>query len=138
MDTNQKYWDACLIKVWRNAGTVLDVIQMYRSITNKEIDDSLLRTPSKYYPWKIGVRVFVAERLEKISRKLWEQPPEKDVELLNRLQTSKYTTSNESTLTVDKEKKNQQSQSKRNILKVGMSHLSYKNRNNNTNWNITK
>ena len=137
MSTDQKYWDACVIKVWRNAGTVLDVIKMYESITGKKVDDSLLRTPTSGYPWKVGVRVFVAEHLEKISKRLWEQSPDKDIALLNRLQNSNYTTTKQST-NRDSELKNQESQYKRNRLKVGMSHLAYKNRNNNTNWGITK
>ena len=137
MSTDQKYWDACLIKVWRNAGTVLDVIKMYESITGKQIDDSLLRTPNGGYPWNTGVRVFVAAYLEKISRRLWEQNPEQDVALLNRLQNSKYTTTKQST-NEDSELKKQDAQYRRNRLKVGMSNLAYKNRNNNTNWNITK
>lgn len=137
MNTDQKYWDACLIKVWRNAGTVLDAIQMYKSITGKEIDDSLLRTPKKGFPWKIGVRVFVADRLEKISKRLWEQPPEKDVDLLNRLQTSKYTTTEQSTQ-VDKKLKSESAQYKRNRLRVGMESLNHSNRNQKTDWRVTK
>jgi hypothetical protein len=137
MSTNQKYWDACLIKVWRNAGSVLDAIQMYESITGKHPDESLLRTPSGGYPWKIGIRVFVAAHLEKISKRLWEQSPDQDVALLNKLQTSTYTTSKDSTNT-DSSLKKEHSQYRRNRLKVGMSTLATANRNNDTNWSVVK
>lgn len=137
MSTNQKYWDACLIKVWRNAGSVIDVIQMYKSITGNDPDESLLRTPSGGYPWKIGIRVFVAAHLEKISKRLWEQSPDQDVALLNKLQTSSYTTSKHSTNS-DANLKKEHSQYRRNRTKVGMSTLAVANRNNDTNWNVVK
>ena len=138
MNSDQKYWDACLIKVWRNAGSILDAVHMYESITNKKINQSsLLRIPPLTFPWKVGIRVFVASHLEKISKRLWEQPASKDVLLLNKLQTSKYTTSKKST-NRDNELQKENSQYKRNRLKVGMSTLSSANRNNDTNWNIVK
>lgn len=137
MDTDQKIWDACLIKTWRNAGTVLDAISMYQNIAHKELDFSLLRVPKAGYPWKTGIRVFVASHLYKISKRLWQQPPEKDIELLKKLQTSSYTTSKDD-VERDKTLANEASQHKRNSKKVGMSNLAYKNRNYDTNWNVVK
>jgi hypothetical protein len=137
MDTDQKIWDACLIKTWRNAGNVLDAIQMYQSITHKELDFSLLRVPKLGYPWKTGIRVFVAAHLHKISKRLWEQSAEKDIELLRKLQTSSYTTSLDD-VSKDQSLANEANQHRRNRKKVGMSNLAYQNRNHDTNWNVVK
>jgi hypothetical protein len=140
MSTPQEYWDACLIKTWRNDGKLLDLIQMFKSIVGKdhwELDEPLLRTPSKGMPWGVYVRPFMAAHLEKISARLWDQPPEKDVLLLKKLQTSKYTTSTQNT-DRDKEMTNEGARYRRNRLKVGMSTLSSMNRNSNTNWKIVK
>ena len=137
MDTDQKIWDACLIKTWRNAGTVLDAIGMYKSITHKDLDLSLLRVPRLGYPWKVGIRVFVAAHLHKINKRLWEQPPEKDVDLLRKLQTSSYTTSIDK-VSIDKEMYNKRSQHKTNIKRIGIETLSVTNRNHDTNWNVVK
>ena len=95
MSTPQEYWDACLIRTWRQYGSVLDAMIMFKSITNiqmQDVEPTLLRIPRAGFPWKLGVRVFVAEHLSKISARLWDQPPEKDVALLKKLKDSKYDT----------------------------------------------
>jgi hypothetical protein len=68
MSTPQEYWDACLIKTWRNDGKLLDAFQMFRSVTGKrtdEIDPPLLRLPSAGVPWKLPARAYMAAYLEK-------------------------------------------------------------------------
>ena len=139
MSTPQEYWDACLIKTWRNNGQILDAIKMFRSIVGKdhwELDSPLLRTPPKGMPWGLKVRVYVAAHLEKISNRLWEQPPEKDVLLLKKLQTSKYDTT---TITnKDNEMNNERQRYERNRIKVGMSTLAAVTRNSSTDWKVVK
>ena len=82
------------------------------------------------------MKVFVADKLSKISKRLWEQSPDKDIALLRKLETSSYD--------IDKggaghcEIYSQRSQYRRNLLKVGMSKLEYSNRNNDTNWSTVK
>jgi hypothetical protein len=91
MSTDQEYWDACLIKTWRLDGKVIDAILMFKSITGKTLYDrqeQLLRTPPIAFPFKLRIRPFMAQYLEKISHRLWEQKPDKDVLLLKKLQTS--------------------------------------------------
>lgn len=140
MSTAQEYWDACLIKTWRNDGNLLDAFQMFTSITGKkvnEIDPPLLRLPSAGVPWKLPARAYMAAYLEKISNRLWEQSPEKDVLLLKKLQTSKYTTTTQNTVRDDEmeaEKRAYNSNRKRNA----MSALERSNRNQATNWGVTK
>lgn len=88
-------------------------------------------------PWTLFVRPFVAAHLEKISNRLWDQPPEKDVLLLKKLQSSSYTTTAANT-NQDKEMNNQRAQYKRSRLKVGMHALAVSERNSATDWNVVK
>jgi hypothetical protein len=140
MSTDQEYWDACLIKTWRKAGTLWDALSLFWSITGKkidEIDPPLLRIPRTGFPWKIGVRVFVASYLSKISKRLWEQPPEKDVALLRKLKDSSYDTEAEG-LRPDLEMKKEAYQNKKNLRKIEIDSFKYSRRNNATDWNVYK
>ena len=140
MSTPQEYWDACLIKTWRNDGKLYDAMNMFKSITGKypyDYDAPILRTPGKQVPWTVPVRPYVASNLEKISKRLWSQPPEKDVLLLKKLQTSSYTTTT-TTTDPDRAMNNAKSQYKRDRLRVGMSTLAVSMRNSATDWNVVK
>jgi hypothetical protein len=79
----------------------------------------------------------MAAHLEKISARLWEQPPEKDVLLLRKLQTSKYTTSTQDT-NRDKEMTNERQRYRTNRLRVGMSTIANSISNSATDWNTVK
>lgn len=95
MSTPQEYWDACLIRTWRQSGNLWDTLSMFTSITGNRLEDfepALLRTPKLGFPWSVGVKVFVASHLSKISKRLWDQSPEKDIVLLRKLKDSKYDT----------------------------------------------
>ena len=140
MSTPQEYWDACLIKTWRNDGQLWDAMQMFTSITGKkteEIDPPLLRLPRKGAPWRLYVRAYMAAYLEKISLRLWDQPPEKDVLLLKKLQTSKYDTTEQNT-NMDKELETEKRKLKTNQKRKGMDTLNWSNRNQATDWGVTK
>jgi hypothetical protein len=140
MSTPQEYWDACLIKTWRNDGQLIDAMQMFTSMTGKktnEIDPPLLRLPNEGAPWKLYVRAYMAAHLEKISARLWEQPPEKDVLLLKKLQTSKYTTSKQNT-DRDTEMEAEIRRLRTNQKRNGMSTLANSNSNQATDWGVTK
>lgn len=144
MSTTQEYWDACLIRTWRQHGSFLDAVSMFRSITGidlitEEGRRTVIRTPRKYFPAHTGVRIFVAQYLPKISERLFAQPPEKDVLLLRKLSTSTYDVEDKAYITAsDNEHKNINNQLKRNRLKIGMSTLSVISRNHNTDWNVVK
>lgn len=140
MSTPQEYWDACLIKTWRNNGKISDAMAMFKSITGKypyAYEEPLLRTPLRAVPWGLYVRPFVAAHLEKISKRLWEQTPDKDVALLRKLQASKYTTSTTNT-DPDREMEYERIKYRKNRLKVGMSTLAVATRNSATDWNVVK
>ena len=141
MSTDQEYWDACLIKTWRKADTVKGTFVLFKSVTGKrtdECDPPLIRLPPPNFPWSVGVRVFVAEYLSKISERLWNQPPEKDVLLLRKLKDSKYDTSKSKETIPDRELNNERSMLYRNRKRVAMSTLEVSNRSQSTDWSIVK
>ena len=93
MSTPQEYWDACLIKTWRNIGTLKDACTMFKSIMGKwpdEYDPPLLRYPTIFVPYGMQMQYFVAHYLPKMSDWLWAHPPTKDVDLLRKVGKSKY------------------------------------------------
>jgi len=137
--SDQKNWDAAVIKTWRNAGTVFDAMVLFTAISGKKVEDidpPLKRTPPVPYPWNIGIRIFVANHLSKISKRLWEQDPSKDILLLRKLETSSYDT--EKDMVHDLEFAREREQYKRNRQKVAMSTLAVSNQGYDTDWNVTK
>ena len=137
--SDQKNWDAALIKTWRNAGSLLDAMILFKAISGKQVDQCdppLRRMPPLNFPWKVGIRVFVAKFLSKISKRLWEQDPSKDILLLRKLETSTYDTEKDEIR--DRELDNEREQYIRNRKKVAMSTLEYSNRNQATDWGVNK
>ena len=137
--SDQKNWDAALINTWRRAGSVQDAIVLFKAIGGKrtdECDQPLKRFPLHGFPWSTGIRVFVASYLPKISDRLWNQTPDKDILLLRKLETSSYDTA-EIALR-DNSLDRERSQYIRNRKKVGMSSLNVSNQNHDTDWNVTK
>ena len=137
--SDQKNWDAAVISTWRRAGSVQDAVLLFRDLSGKQLTDCdppLKRTPPNSYPWKIGIRVFVANYLSKISKRLWDQTPDKDILLLRKLETSSYDT--EKGIINDLDLAKERQQDNRNRKKVAMSALEYSNRNQSTDWNVTK
>lgn len=140
MNTLQEYWDACLIRSWRRQLCLLDAMSMFLSLTGKRIDEcELLRTPRDNIPWNTGVRVFTSGYLPKISDRLWEQEPEKDILLLRKLQKSKYNTEKTQYRTnADRDLASAQARNRRNRQKNEYSLTEAINRNSATDWNVTK
>lgn len=90
MSTNQEYWDACLIRAWRNHGRVQDALDMFVSITGKAPSEFELKRIPRVGSRTFGpMRLFVAQRLERISAWLLKCGPEHDKELLRKLSGSK-------------------------------------------------
>lgn len=143
MSNDQEYWDACLIKTWRKGGSVLDAMQLFVSITGRRTDavePPLLRLPRVGYKYKLPVRIFMANHLEKISNRLFAQPPEKDVALLRKLKDSKYDTSEKTTQPRDSELDKTYARNRRDNLRVGFFKVAFgfDNRNSATDWNKVK
>jgi len=140
MSTHQEYWDACLIKTWRNDGVLMDAYKMFTSITGIKAEGSkLYRVPTFFMPYTIRVRIFVARHLPKINDWLWDKPKERDVDLLKKLSTSKYDAHKKAYLAnSDKELKMVQDNTHKNRkLKELTTHLVAE-RNHNTDWGVTK
>jgi hypothetical protein len=138
--SDQKNWDAALIKTWRLAGSIGDVYALFKAISGKrtdECDPPLKRMPHPGIPWKVGVRVFVANNLSKISARLWDQPPEKDILLLRKLETSSYDTEKEK-MHIDKELAGEQKMFKQNRERRTLTTTRISDRNKSTDWNVTK
>jgi hypothetical protein len=134
----QKLWDACLIKSWRQFFTLYQAYNMFYSIAAKSVHDfDILRKPSPSTPWKVGVRMFVAQRLPKINEKLHKLSPENDIKLLNVLQKTKYTTATQD-LNVDNERKNARLKHKNDLAFVDLNTTKYYDRNASTNWSTVK
>jgi hypothetical protein len=139
MSTPQEYWDACLIRTWRQSGSLLDAIMMFHSITQTkimEVEPKLLRLPKDGFPWKSGIRVFMASYLSKISNRLWDQPPEKDVALLKKLKESKYDT--EKDTIHDISLINERSKTYKNKRKMELLSKTISERNKDTDWGTMK
>lgn len=140
MSTDQEYWDACLIKTWRNNGKLIDAYSMFKSITGRTVfgrEEPLLRTPKENVPFKLSIRPYVAQHLEKISRRLWDYSPEHDIALLKKLQTSKYTTTNTQT-NPDREMTNARNQHKDDKKRLAIFSIQKSVRNQATDWGVTK
>lgn len=140
MNTLQEYWDACLIRSWRRQLCLMDAMSMFLSLTGKRIDEcELLRVPLPNYPWKGAVRVFTAYHLPKINDRLWDQEPEKDIDLLRRLQKSKYNTEKTAYRTnADKDLSEAQRKTRSDRKKKEYVTGVVANRNSATDWNVTK
>ena len=139
MSTPQEYWDACLIRTWRRSGSVLDAMSTFYSVTGKKLDEfdpPLLRIPRLGFPWRVGIRVFVSSHLSKVSKRLWEQPPERDVALLHKLKDSTYDTEKDEI--VDSELNSEYRAYKRNKAKQAYTTHIVAERNHGTDWNVVK
>lgn len=138
--SDQKNWDAALIKTWRLAGSIGDVYSLFSHLSGKRTDECeppLKRLPPGHIPWGIGVRVFVANHLSKISNRLWDQPPEKDILLLRKLETSSYDTETEK-MHRDSELEAERKRVRQNREMQTLITTNISNRNRSTDWNVTK
>lgn len=134
----QKYWDACLIKTWRNDGHIIDAFKMFKGITTKDATEcNLLRFPNGF-PWKLRMRMFVAARLKKISERLWDQAPEKDVLLLRKLATSNYDSARSNENTAGDGLSGERKRMIKNQSSIYLGVHNYSERNRDTDWNVTK
>ena len=134
----QRIWDTCLLQYWRSAGKIFDAIEEFNKQTGKNITEcSLLRIPPLGYPWQVSMRVFVAERLEKIGNWMWDMSQERDKALIDKLQTSKYDTSKQN-LSRDPELQKQQREHRKNKQKIILDVKKYSDRNQKTDWRTVK
>ena len=137
----QRTWDEYLIKAWRADGAVLYAVNEWERVTGLsfvEHQPTLRRAPHLGYPWKFRARVFVAQYLDKISNRLWDQPPERDSALIDKLQTSTFTTANSLSTQATRELKREQRQLQNNRATMVLDIHNYADRNHSTDWGVTK
>ena len=137
--SDQKNWDAALIKTWRTNANVGDALKLFAALSGKYVTDCdppLKRIPSIGFPWKVGVKVFVASHLPKISTWMWGHKADRDIDLLRKLEGSNYDCLEKAIS--DAKLANARSAMHRDEKRIAMSTLAYSNRNNDTNGNIVK
>ena len=138
MSTHQEYWDACLIMAWRNFECYAEAIRRFHSIVGvypDKVDPPLLRMP-KFFPNGSGVRVMTSSYLEKINNWLLTHDKSEDIELLKKLKDSKYTVHEQ--IRESNDMTTERARLKRNWKRSNFETMKYKQRNRDTNWNITK
>lgn len=143
MSSPQEYWDACLIRTWRNLGTIRDANSMFRSITGEwpdKIEPPLLRLPKRALPITVQARYFVAHFMPKLNDMLLNSDRDKDVLILRKLKDSKYNTAKKQDVSIaDRErfaKEGRQMYVDKKAISVGIK--MYSERNDGTNWNVNK
>jgi len=143
MSSPQEYWDACLIRTWRNLGTLKDANNMFRSITGEwpdKIEPRLLRIPNYGLPFTVQARYFVAHFMPKLNDMLLNSDRDKDVAILRKLKDSKYSTARKADKSIaDVERhmnEGQQMSLDKKIMNV--EYNSYKTRNSATGWGVVK
>ncbi len=137
MSSHQEYWDACLIRTWRNSGTMIDAFKMFESIVGKHPQTlKLLRTPGEHFHTQI--RVWVASKLPRIGDWLFKRDASQDTLLLKKLSESKYDTHAETALLPDTEKKALYAENYRNRQRVEFNTTKMANRNRNTDGNVMR
>lgn len=136
--SDQKNWDAALIKTWRTFGYLDDTLSLFEALSGKPFshDLKLLRAPPVGFPWKNSVRGFVASYLSKISKRLWEQDPSMDIQLLRKLETSTYDTEKDTIR--DPERARAIRQSHKDNARTNIIKSKIINRNEATDWNKVK
>lgn len=142
MSTPQEYWDACLIKTWRNMGTFKDAQRMFFSITKQwpeQVEPPLLRYPTMFVANGMQIRYFMATWLPKMNTWLWDHTPDKDTDLFKKVTKSKYTVSKKPHKTEEDKERGRLSQKQhRDRLVTGFGSQKYSGRNRDTDWNVVK
>jgi hypothetical protein len=140
MHKDQKMWDACFIKTWRQDKTVGQLFELFEMVTNQDAHEipELERVPRRGFPYNVKLRVFTGAHMKKLNDRLWAGDPSKDVELLNKLQTVRGGVHKQYITNSDRDLNTIKKQQKKNAEKIVLNNINYKNRNQKTDWNIVK
>ena len=135
----QLAWDTLLLDAWRKDWSTGFLIETFEKQNNVKLSEcQILRKPIGYVNYKMGIRVFVANRLEKIGNRMWDQPVKRDAALIAKLQTSKYDVSSCDTMKKDNDLQTQRRNFLKNVNKVNLEHDNYNKRNQKTDWSTVK
>jgi Fe-S oxidoreductase len=138
MSTPQEYWDACLIIAWRNFETYRKAMNRFHSIVGKypdQMDPPLLRLP-KFFPSSSGVRLMTYTYMYKINDWLLKHERDRDVDLLKKLKTSKYTVHDP--MPENREFVTEKTRFRTKQVRIDFERMKLRGRNRDTDWNVTK
>ena len=140
MHKDQKMWDACFIKAWRENKSVGDLFELFTMVTKQDAHEipELERVPMRGFPYYLKLRVFTGAHMKKLNDRLWAGDPSKDVELLNKLQLVRGGIHKAYRSNSDRDISAARQQKKKNMAKIVLNDKNYKNRNQKTDWTVVK
>ena len=140
MHKDQKMWDACFIKAWREDKTVGELFDLFKMVLNQDAREmpELERVPFRGFPYRVKLRVFTGSYMKKLNDRLWAGDSSRDVELLNKLQLVRGGIHRQYRSNSDRAMDTARHERRKNTAKIVLNDKNYKNRNQNTDWNIVK
>lgn len=139
---HQRAWDVALFQAWRANLQLMDAVIAWCNATGQEqftdVQPHLRRAPHLGLSWKCGVRMYVAKYLPLISDRLWNQPPERDIALIDKLQTSGYTTHRTGKTENELERDRVRRDDRNAQSRIRLNSTLISERNSSTDWNVTK
>ena len=140
MHKDQKMWDACFIKAWREDKTVGQLFELFEMVTKQQASEipELERVPVRGFPYKLKLRVFTGAYMKKLNDRLWAGDPARDVDLLNKLQLVRGGVHRQYRTNSDRDMSAARARDRKNMEKITLNDKNYKNRNQKTDWNIVK
>ena len=140
MHKDQKMWDACFIKAWRENKAVGELFELFKMVTQQNAREipELERVPFHGFPEKIKLRVFTGAYMKKLNDRLWAGDPSRDVDLLNKLQLVRGGIHRQYRTNSDRDMNAARREKQKNMAKIVLNDKNYKNRNQKTDWNTVK
>ena len=140
MHKDQKMWDACFIKAWREDKTVGELFDLFKMVLNQDAREmtELERVPFRGFPNRVKLRVFTGAYMKKLNDRLWSGDPSGDVELLNKLQLVRGGIHHQYRSNSDRAMDSARYEKRKNTAKIVLNDKNYKNRNQKTDWNVVK
>ena len=140
MHKDQKMWDACFIKAWREDKTVGELFDLFKMVLNQDAREipELERVPFRGFPYQVKLRVFTGSYMKKLTDRLWAGDSSRDVELLNKLQLVRGGIHRQYRSNAVRDMDSARTKKRRDTAKIVLNDKNYKNRNQKTDWNIVK
>ena len=140
MHKDQKMWDACFIKAWRENKTVGELFDLFKMVLNQDAREmpELERVPFRGFPYQVKLRVFTGSYMKKLNDRLWAGDSSRDVELLNKLQLVRGGIHRQYRSNAVRDMDSARTKKRRDTAKIVLNDKNYKNRNQKTDWNTVK
>ena len=140
MHKDQKMWDACFIKAWREDKTVGELFDLFKMVLNQDAREmpELERVPFRGFPYRVKLRVFTGSYMKKLNDRLWAGDSSRDVELLNKLQLVRGGIHRQYRSNAVRDMDSARTKKRRDTAKIVLNDKNYKNRNQKTDWNTVK